>query len=35
MFNPEEMGAKLRDALENELKAGKISKETYEGTLGK
>jgi hypothetical protein len=35
MFNPEGMGAKLRDALENELKAGKISKETYEGTLGK
>jgi hypothetical protein len=35
MFNPDEMGAKLRDALENELKSGKISKETYEGTLGK
>jgi hypothetical protein len=35
MFNPAEMSTKLRDALENELKAGKISKETYEGTLGK
>ena len=34
-FKPEEMSVKLRDALENELKTGKISKETYEGTLGK
>jgi hypothetical protein len=35
MFDPAEMSTKLRDALESELKAGKISKETYEGTLGK
>lgn len=35
VFNPAEMSTKLRDALENELKTGKISKETYEGTLGK
>ena len=35
MFNPAEMSTKLRNALENELKTGRISKETYEGTLGK
>lgn len=34
VFDPAEMSTKLRDALENELKTGKISKETYEGTLG-
>ena len=34
-FNANEMGAKLRQTLEEQYKLGKISKETYEGTLGK